>query len=212
MTLPLVTKSGFCLLSPQALIDCVTMIEKGYPGWWWSLSQRRDLIFVNMGPGRNCPLKADVAWAMTREGDTGSSYSHDVKPGVVDEADLIENIDTFTISFNSVDRLEEIRANGGRIIETLPLAYRKQSEADLTILKRIYENFLADVKSVEARGHQIEEIYIGSCDSSADCSIRGKRVDDSEFDISFDLTGEGTIAEALSWAAGELKNDVLTPR
>jgi hypothetical protein len=195
------------LLSVDTLIHTISQIEMICPGWWYTVSQQDDEIWVNVGPGRQCPREEDNKYALTKHGDQGSLLIFD-KTGGIDDDDFRQTLNTFLLSFNSNRGLEP------GVIHLVPrenVPFRFQSVDDLKALQANYEGLLRGITLLHQRGHHVGEVYLGSCDLSADCSLRGKRVDDSEFDVSFDLK-DGTIAEALSWSFNELKNDALTPR
>lgn len=209
MTFTVLTSAGIQLLTPDTLINAVKTIENKLPGWWWSISQKRRRIYVSFGPGQNCPNPLDVAWSKTRLGDAGivsSFYLAETQ----DEKEFLDWLN---------DRIAEVephRAHMRRDNPDLPdlnpqAVYRSQNARALIELRDWYQSLMKEIPFIEKEKHIFDNVYVGSCDLSADCSLRGRRDDGSEFDISVDLIGkEDTIAQSIEWSINELKNDIIT--
>lgn len=180
----------------------VMTIEKTLPGYWYSVSQKKDNIHVSLGASQYCLLDADRLWSLSSDGDGGR----------------IINIDTTNMldDFDAVPYLEPVFVEIRRIRETLTQTHIKpmppflephrcQSKDDLHKLKKSYGEFLRNLGQFTQRGILIEELYLGSCQLSVDCSIRGRLAAGTAFDECNDYL-DGNIAEALTdTIAGVLK-------
>jgi hypothetical protein len=206
-----VTKKGICLLNPATLTAAVKKIEEDHPGWWWSLSQRPGKISLSLGPGRNGPSLNDLKLAFTHQGDSGFHYDVHVNPHQQEE-ELLIWLSTVSLSikqsrnnavFQTGDPFDHLVVSGEW--------YRKQSDWDLDFLNQQYSLFLSDLPMIEDKGHLLSEIYLGACDTTADCSLRGTRADHSSFDVSVDIADRDKgIGDSLHWSLIELKDDILT--
>lgn len=208
MSNQIISSAGIRFLNPTVLTQAINKIETSLPGWWWSLSQQKDnWIGFSCGPGQNCPNPFDVEYSKTKAGDQGfvlgmflTSEENDVNfANWLDRK--IQEINIKTQAF--------IKSQDHISIPISCLIYRKQDTADLEQLKSIYTNFLKEVNLFEDHGHILKELYLGSCDLSVDCSIRGNVVGKDKFDISIDYL-EGSIADSLQASISELKNNILT--
>lgn len=206
-----VTRNSLYLLNPSVLVKAVEMIEKDHPGWWWSLSQKKNRISLSMGPGRNGPREKDLKLALTKEGDTGFHYgiyfcSHQM------EEDFLIWLNTVFLSIAPL----RTKASFACPHPTQELAarqpwYRHQDSNKLKYLSDQYENLLSDVAFIESKDYRFTEVYIGACDTSSDCSLRGTRHDGSDFDITVDVSDKDTgIDHSVYWSLIELKDDILT--
>lgn len=205
---PIISSTRIRFLSPIALIQVISKIETSLPGWWWSISQQKDnWIGFNCGPGQNCPNSFDTEYSKTKAGDQGfvlgmflMQEESDTK--FTDWLDRkIQEINIKTQAF--------IKSQDHISLSQPSVIYRKQNLNDLEQLKSGYTNFLKEVNLFEDNSHILKELYLGSCDLSVDCSIRGKITDGDEFDISIDYL-TGSIADSLQDATSELKNNILT--
>lgn len=209
MTFAVLTSAGIQLITPDTLIKAVKVIEDKLPGWWWSISQKRRRIYVSFGPGKNCPNPLDVAWSKTKLGDGGIISSFYI-------AETQDESLFLTWLNERIAEVEPHRAHMRRDNPDLPdlnpqAVYRHQDNKALVELKDWYQAFIKEVPFIEREKHIFHEVYLGSCDFSTDCSLRGHRDDGSEFDITVDLTGvHDTIAQSIEWSLSELKNDIIT--
>jgi hypothetical protein len=175
-----------------------------------------------MGPGRKGPHAKDLEYALTTEGDLGSSVtiirdaeklaSDRARDGSLDiEVDVRSKIISHIKSFNEVrgfphDHYPTIKQPEEKL-------YRRQSLRQLEDLSDTYKKLIeVELPIFEKHGYNVEEIYIGSCDLSADCSLRGHTTNGKEFDIAVDLQEDGTISEAMGYCISELANAILTDR
>lgn len=64
-------------------------------------------------------------------------------------------------------------------------------------VRKKYAQLIRELPILQENWIYVEEVYIGSCNVSADCSIRGKFKNKS-FDESFDISGpNATMADAI---------------
>lgn len=210
MTLKVTSVTGIHFLTPPTFISAVRKIEEYLPGWWWSLSQMTGKITLTTGPSQNSPDLRDLAFSKTRKGDEGlinltCHSSHDSETSFLSWLDQTLAICTehrHTVEFESLSK----------DVSTQSSLYRKQSTEDLDTLLTSYSAFLAKVELFENNKRLLDEIYLGSCDLSVDCSLRGKRANGQKFDVSVDLTGaDANLSESLDWSVVELYSDILTP-
>lgn len=206
MTIPYISKSNIIFLPANELIFLISSIEDQFPGWWWSISQSENLIRFSMGPARECPYLIDREFVKTPKGDNGfifNYYFHHLN-------NLPDLIDYFQYNLNLAN---EYRTSLRKFFPNLDIEkqsspYRFQSQIDLNILKFSYKNTLENFKAVELQGYEIKELYLGSCQLSVDCSIRG--VDDhlQNFDISCDLT-TGSLYDSLDLSTKDLTKQAV---
>lgn len=210
MTDAVVTSDGIHMLDPLDLVEIVKNVEEKFTGWWWSISQKKIYISLTLGPGRNCPEAKDIVFAKTRRGDTGLSYLFHYENGK-DTTDLLKELPgVFDLIIETRDSTppEDLDDASAPVTSTAP-HLRRQSEKALTALKEQYTSFLESIPEFEKNGRIFGEVYLGSCDFSVDCSLRGTRSDGKLFDISVDFTGEDpVIADSLQTAMDELNEDI----
>jgi hypothetical protein len=195
-----VTANSIALLSADTLIRAVSLIETKLAGWWWSLSQESGRITLSAGAGRNCPNPVDVALSRTREGDAGVIESICFTQGDREEL-VIEFIEAYIMKMDA--HRESIKSNSPELIpEPNENWYRKQYSSELIDLRNRYYIFLTSIPVIESLSiHRLNEFYIGSCDLSADCSIRGTIGENEKFDFSVDLAGQDiSIADSVELA------------
>lgn len=209
MTDDVVTKSGSYLLNEKDLVAFCKSVEKLIAGWWWSLSQTVNGISFSAGPGNSCPNLIDNGLLLTEQGDSGL-HLYTTYNGSLER----DQLSTF---FNYIkDNVENLRAEyvkaGGKEHPPVNNHFRQQSDSQWRELEIFYQHFISLVPRIEML-YTIRDIYLGSCDLSVDCSIRGLRDDGSEFDVSVDLMdADASIGESLEWSVKELLNDTNTPR
>lgn len=196
------TKNGIELLNSKQLVSAITNIEKLLPGYWWSISQKKDNIRISAGPSSHCLLDVYRAFSKTKEGDTG--FHHDI--------DTTSGTKNISMSTNINMFVETIGAARDSLISTdstMPPYLgpcRKQSKEELNIFKKVYTKFLLEIENIESNGFSLEEVYIGSCQLSVDTSLRGKKEKDLPVDISHDLLHQAILADSFSDAFEELKH------
>jgi hypothetical protein len=210
MTDTIITKREITLLSAPTLVKAIKNLEHCVPGWWWSISQMRKRIRVTVAPQRSAPDAKHVALAKTKLGDEGFHYSdHFAAPE--QEESFLEFI--AMICRMSKEHSDHLVPSEDDIAQVdLKVSFRRQSEDDLKRLEDSYTKFLKEVATIEEGGNELREVYLGSCDLSIDCSLRGLRDDVSEFDISVDLIDDAILAESLDEAVIEIKQDIVTHR
>lgn len=210
-----VSQTGLRFLSPSLLIFCIEHIENRFPGWWWSISQQVGKVTISIAPTRACPTIEDVAISKTKKGDSGCirvfSYGDKTDNNVVVFGNWFSGALAWVDAYRN-QLLHEVREEHPEFLNDITLAAtrRKQVPMDLKILQSEYERFLSNVSGIEQYGgHRIENIYLGSCELSVDCSLRGKRKDGSEFDISMDFQGSCRLYDSLDYCHRELTSEVL---
>lgn len=208
---PTTSSIGIRFLSPAVLTEAIVKIETSLPGWWWSLSQQHKTITFSAGPGQNCPDPREVLFSRTRAGDRGFVNNLNYLK-YIPGADFLVWIDDMLLFIKSnvleyTNTLDKLFDN----VQSDKVWYRNQPKDALFDLKNAYATFLEKLDIFEKKGHILKEVYLGSCDLSTDCSLRGTREDGTEFDISIDLRGgDVTIADSLKDCVTELINDILT--
>lgn len=191
-------------LAPKELTGIIKRIESQLPGYWYSVSQQKDKVTLSLGPSVYCLLDADRAWSLTKEGDKGAILD------IPYEAEgFYEKIKEVLAAF--VEKVKgirsEIEAAGGEMPKYLE-RYRQQSKDDLESLKKVYGVFLRNVDIYRAHNLDIEELYLGSCQLTVDCSIRGTDAKREAFDISVDEK-EAIIAGSFAYAMEDLANTLI---
>ena len=205
-----ISKENIHLLTSSTLVEMIKRIENYCPGWWWSVSQSPGNITLSLGPSRNSPTAVDVAFSRTRDGDAGLINSFCFETGDSESEFLVGIIQVFR-QIDYYRRLISEKGLDPSLVQENSY-YRKQSVEDLISLKNIYDVFLKEVPLLESRQHCLKEVYLGSCDLSVDCSLRGMKLDKTPFDISIDLKGiDSILANSLEISLVELKNEILTP-
>jgi hypothetical protein len=208
------SKKEICFLNPDTLILTIQRLEQNLPGWWWSISQRPTSLTISVGPTKHSPLVTDVALANTKFGDAGfiNEYYH-----------KNECSERFFLSWLSkLFDIFELHRSVMTICEDLTVLSggpqrRFQSHDDLTDLKARYAEFLVEVSAIEQKGWVLSEVYLGSCELSVDCSLRGHKdhvAEDAEnylFDHTCDIQEKDcNISQSLSEALEYLKEDIET--
>jgi hypothetical protein len=228
MEIPVTTKKGIALLSSNTLNALITTIEKGLPGFWWSISQKPGTVTISGAPTPECPSAADVLYAFSDAGGSTTivtpiiHFSNDQEATVLQWADHFVTYfkpqrDAFAVVFDQ--KTQERNAAVAKAAEentpteippvvVLQPSYRSQSEADMTALMSAYSDFLSHIGTYEEAGYALGELYLGSCTLSTDCSIRGLRSDGTEFDFSVDLQGNGPLADSVHEAESDLSSDL----
>lgn len=205
----IISSTGIRFLRPTILIDSIIKIEVNLPGWWWSLSQKKDKVTISMAPAENCPNQQDVIFSKTKEGDAGFINTFNLSDHSYSEDKFLLWLDGIVKAIRSFEFLKIDSAL--KSIDSNKTWYRTQSAQNLLNLKEAYSAFLQKLEVFEKKDHILKEIYLGSCDLSADCSLRGNRSDGTEFDISIDLHGhDESISDSLKDCVTELINDILT--
>ena len=209
MTQKIISKEVTRFLTPFTLFNIIKKIEAYCPGWWWSLSQKLNCVTISLGPSKHCPHVYDVAFSDTRLGDRGLVNSFHFQ-ALHQEPEVLRWVDhLFTTIDHHRNGIKE-SVNDFSNIE-MKSHYRKQSHSALNDLSTQYINFQKMLSLLKVRNYTLHELYLGSCELSVDCSLRGLSPNGSEFDISMDLHGyENTIADSLRWSIIELTNEILT--
>ena len=205
-----VSKKAIHLMDPNILGILVKTIESYAKGWWWSISQTPGSIRISLGPSSSAQDPRDVFFATTKEGDVGIiedlvfDGSHNDLEILGWVGRIVGQIAVIRDCIGKTNNLDDI---------TVVEKYRYQTSRQISILELAYKAFLNNVNLYESYDHLFQEIYIGSCEVSVDCSLRGTRENGSEFDISLDLFDKDDgLHEAFNYAVLELQSDILTPR
>lgn len=171
----------------------VMTIEKTLPGYWYSVSQKKDNIRISLGASQYCLLDTDRLWSLSSDGDGGRIID-------INTTNMLGDFDAVPYLEPTFTKIRGIRETLTQThIGTIPPflePHRFQSKDDLHQLKKSYGEFLRNLDQFTQRGILIEELYLGSCQLSVDCSIRGRFTDGTPFDESNDYL-DGNIAEAL---------------
>ncbi len=209
---PIISSTGIRFLSPTIFTQAISKIETSLPGWWWSLSQTHRSVTFSTGPGQNCPDPREVLFANTSKGDRGFiTPLYHLKDMSSEDKFLVWIDDIIRYIKDSVLEYTNTLDKSVQSIQLNKTWYRSQSTESLSHLKEAYSAFLQKLEVFEKKGHILEQLYLGSCDLSVDCSLRGKRDDNTEFDISIDLHGgDVEIVDSLKDCVTELINDILT--
>lgn len=200
-----ISKESIYFLSPEMIGTLIFQLETQLPGWWWSISQEKSSITVTRGPGKNSPYRADRELLDTEEGDRGFRdvllpFNHDLENQIPSWINLVGAPLIFDRRKYPEDKFDT------------SYVFRHQNDGDLGSLRDSYLSFLNEVHLIEGEGYLLEELYLGSCDLSVDCSIRGKRPNGQKFDVSVDFKGDACLADSLSASVSELKADILTTK
>jgi len=203
-------KNPIVLLPVEEIGSLVSLIEKELPGYWYSISQNKNGLTVSVGASLYCVLDTDRAWSLTTQGDKGlvCGISYDsMKTSGVSPKDF----------FND-QILKTIVESRTKMTETLTefppykTGRRIHDRDDRQKLRKKYSKLLRDLPSLIEHGVDIEEVYIGSCHTSADCSLRGV-YGNRPFDISLDLCEDtGKMDRALEGALEDLKESLLSEK
>lgn len=210
---PTTSSIGIRFLSPTVLTEAIVKIETSLPGWWWSLSQQHKKITFSAGPGQNCPDPREVLFSKTREGDRGFINNLNYLKYIPDAEFLVWIDDMILFIKGNVLEYTNTLDKPFNNIQSDKVWYRNQPKDALLNLESVYSTFLKTLNVAVAMntGYVLQEMYVGSCDLSADCSLRGLRKDESEFDVSIDLFDrDASIADSLRNCEVELVNDILT--
>lgn len=191
------TEKTITFLTPKHLRGAISWIEKVFPGYWYSVSQTPNNIRVSLGPSQYCLLDTDRLWAETRDGDNGRII--DITPqGDMEFFSLIPYLEPVLIEISNI-RVSLIE----KLTEKRPVfagPHRKQSRDDLEKFKKRYARFLREFEDFKKLGLNVQELYVGSCQLSVDCSIRGIDRHGKGFDFSADLIEDAILMEALDEA------------
>ena len=186
--------------SPFHVQNIIRDIEATYRGWIWSLSWRCNELTITLIPAHNSVLEIDRLIADTERGDKGFIFSFRIESP--DDAYLgqtfIKSINNvivhvrqfYRIQFN-LDKIEK-----PHLYKELP-SPRRQTDDDLHKFYFSYEKLVESVKSVAGTHVCVEQLYLGSCDLSVDCSLRGTSSWDERFDISSDIK-DGILADSIN--------------
>jgi len=203
-------KNPITLMSVEDFGSLVSVIEKELPGYWYSISQKKQTITISVGPSLYCLLDADRAWSLTREGDSGIVCAMSLESMNISKMSPKDFFNEQIISL-----IREARKNIQNTTTVFPEYQRGRRVHDSNARQRVrkkYTNLLRDLPDILTSDVDLEEVYIGSCHTSADCSLRGKYLN-KKFDFSKDLFGEkDTMDQAIELALSELKKSFLTEK
>ncbi len=207
MTIPYISKRNINFLPANVLIFLIKLIEDRLPGWWWSISQSESLIRFSMGPAKDCPYLIDREFVKTPKGDHGFIFTY----AFYSLNNIPDLIDYFQYNINLV---LEYRTALRKFFPDLDIEkqsspYRFQIEEDLAIFKAYYTKALNEFNKIEVRGYELKELYLGSCQLSVDCSIRGINDHLQDFDISYDLN-VGCLYDSLELALQDLISQTIS--
>lgn len=206
MTIPYISKRNISFLPANEMIFLIKLIEDQLPGWWWSISQSEGLIRFSVGPAKDCPYLIDREFVKTPKGDHGFIFTY----AFYSLNNIPDLIDYFQYNLNLV---QEHRTALRKFfpdldIEKQPSKYRFQTQEDLDSFKLSYKKSLEEFSKVESRGYELKELYLGSCQLSVDCSIRGINDHLQDFDISYDLT-LGSLYDSLELSLKDLVSQTV---
>lgn len=203
-------KNPIVLISPEELGSLISVIEKELPGYWYSISQTKVNFTISVGPSLYCLLDADRAWCLTDEGDKGIICSMSLESMTLTKTSPKD-------FFN--EQIMPLIRNARKSIQdnstVFPEYKRGRRIHDSNARQRVrkkYANLLREIPILRDNSIDLEEVYIGSCHTSADCSLRGVYLNKS-FDYSADLSGEeDSMDRSIELALIDLKKDLLTEK
>jgi hypothetical protein len=194
------------LISVETLGVLISTLEKELPGYWYSISQKKDNLTLSLGPSHYCLLDADRAWALTKEGDSGIIHSLSRS---IPEDEILNRFKEDILSKIFTKREELLITKAPPFPPYQPGRRVHDKEARAKVRKR-YAQLIRELPTLQENGVDIEEIYIGSCNISVDCSIRGKFAN-KPFDESFDIKDhDATMADAVQQALLTVKQAFLS--
>lgn len=181
------------LLSANVLASCIQKIESQCPGWVWSISQYPGEIIFHLSPGRKGTWRPDYTLALTDEGDNGWDitfcYSNEEAKlcfAMVHELNAVEALSSLISGLDKLRNLTPVIRESFPKNITNPMPYRHQTPEMIDTLLRQYNALTVVVDESHPQRCTVNNIYLGSCDLTIDCSIRGTWPDGSEFDFSHD--------------------------
>lgn len=202
--------SPIVLMSADDIGTLIKSIEKELPGYWYSISQTKEGYTVSLGPTIHCLLDADRAWSLTEEGDKGIVACASNKAIALSKMTPNEFFYSETIPL--------IRDARKKLLESLkefPAYTSGRRIHDRDARQRVRKKYAALVREIPTLCKNfvdVEEIYIGSCHTSADCSIRGKYLN-RPFDFSNDLTEESsTMDQSIEKCLIALKESFISEK
>ena len=193
----------FDLINTNDLFNFIGAFEKKYPGWWWSITQAQDgRVIIRTGPSQSCPDIPSRKLLATGPGDSGISV-HLSRSGFSwvfsDFFFTIENLLNHpeSLAVKPVEKTKEVRCSGNPALTVC--AYVEMIRV-INNIHQMREDF------------NITSVYIGSCHTSVDSSIRGTvKINDQNgiLDISSDLFDrEDTLNESIRCSIAELEEMV----
>lgn len=198
-------KNPINLLPANEVSDLITLIESLLTGYWYSISQTKTEVTLNVGPSLYCLLDTDRAWAMTSEGDSGIIIRV--------PRDKYFNYDAIVSKFTSDVIGRVVKARQLMLEADTPLpAYvgrpRQHSSDDRKKFRKRYAQLVRNMEQYAVEDIDIGEVYMGSCYLSADMSLRGVYCN-KPFDFSCDVKDDGTLAVAFYSVLTELDTTLL---
>jgi hypothetical protein len=195
-------KSISKLIHYNTFLNIMGAIEQQLPGWWYSVSQKKNKIRLSLGPDTCCPdprsryllsLKDDgyifdIPFDNNDDILLETVYTH-LRYVIKIKDECTNDKSGYIVSLDSSPRIH----SKGHIVPFID-SYSKLSD----LIKQLSDDALHDK-------YHVKEVYIGSCFRSTDCSLRGIAPDGEEFDISVDLPLEqNTISQSVLYAQSTL--------
>ena len=213
------TVSGIEFITPAMVGNTISFFEDHLPGWWYSISQSviiskegsRPNLRISCGPSLTCPLIPSRIYAVTKEGDAGHRF--DLRPSDFDE-DALDHIRVLLVEYQNArlrwgDKPDRSWDSTGDP--------RIHSGDELPAIESSYIRMVDAISKVELYGPEtgnttfLTEVYLGSCATSADCSIRGVFQKEGEFDFSCDIQDVDSFHISIDECVDKLKTSCNIP-